>query len=267
MRTGGTQFVKDASGQFVKSHLDETMLKQIAEATGAMYQPLGQQAQGLETIYQKGLAQFTRHELASRMQKVYIERFQWPLALGLLCLVLDPLVGIRRRKTAKPPPERPRPSLAVSWNKQARPARPSLPPRRPCAAGLRERRPRLRAEPARTAFQKGDYAKAEQEYRQAAAKSPDKPVLQFNHGAAAYKSGNFAAAAQSFAKAMKTDDLKLQQDDYYNLGNTQYRIGPENGEGQRPGNHQELGTGRAVLRSRAATQDRRRATPNTTATW
>jgi len=53
---GGTQFVKDPSGQFVKSHLDESMLKQIAEATGAMYQPLGQQAQGLEAIYQKGLS-------------------------------------------------------------------------------------------------------------------------------------------------------------------------------------------------------------------
>ena len=32
------------------------------------------------------------------MQKVYIERFQWPLALGLLCLVLEPLIGIRRQQ-------------------------------------------------------------------------------------------------------------------------------------------------------------------------
>src|SRR5262249_45120214 len=75
------------------------------------------------------------------------------------------------------------------------------------------------------AFQKGDYIKAEQEYRQAAAKHPEKPVLQFNHGAAAYKARDFDAAAQSFAKAMKTDDLELQEDDHYNLGNTQYRTG------------------------------------------
>ena len=250
-------------GQFVKSHLDETMLKQIAEATGAMYQPLGQQAQGLETIYQKGLAKYTRHELASRMTKVYIERFQWPLALGLLCLVLEPLIGIRRRRTARQPARVTQPAAVCLLEQEARPAQRGSGRHPAChrAASCRGRRwpgwqlgkagpggrmpPLHRRElsslppPPRVlgsrcghassdgekAFQKGDYAKAEQEYRQAAAKSPDKPVLQFNLGAAAYKSGNFDAAAQSFAKAMKTDDLKLQQDDYYNLGNTQYRIG------------------------------------------
>ena len=218
--TGATQFLKDASGQFVKSHLDEAMLKQIAEATGAIYQPLGQQAQGLEMIYSQGLAKFTRHELASRMQKVYLERFQWPLALGLLCLVAEPLFGIRRRRAVNPSRTTPRPALAASWNRMARPAAAAavtwLVAAHPAQASVRT---------AEQAFQKGDYARAEQEYRQAAAKNPNQPVLQFNHGAAAYKSGGFDQAAESFARAMKTDDLTLQQDDYYNLGNTQYRLG------------------------------------------
>lgn len=48
---GETDFVKDDSGQFVKSRLDETALKQIAAATGGMYEPLGQQGQGLTTIF------------------------------------------------------------------------------------------------------------------------------------------------------------------------------------------------------------------------
>jgi Ca-activated chloride channel family protein len=222
---GETQFVKDSSGQFVKSRLDESMLKQIAEATGGMYVPLGQQGQGLETIYQKGLAPFTRHELASRMHKVYLERYQWPLALGLLCLVLEPLIGIRRRKRIQHSPKSTRPALVPSWNKMARSsgavatvtiALAVLGSARPAEASVSK---------GEKAFQKGDFAKAEQEYAQAAAKSPNKPVLQFNTGAAAYKAGNFDAAAQSFTRAMKTDDLKLQQDDYYNLGNAQYRIG------------------------------------------
>src|SRR5499427_2028067 len=118
---GETQFAKDGSGQFVKSRLDESMLKQIAEATGAMYVPLGQQAQGLETIYQKGLAPFTRHELTSRMHKVYIERFQWPLALGLLCLMAEPLIGIRRHKRVQNSSRAARPALVSSWNRMARP--------------------------------------------------------------------------------------------------------------------------------------------------
>jgi Ca-activated chloride channel family protein len=219
--TGGTQFTKDASGQFVKSRLDESMLKQIAEATGAMYQPLGQQAQGLEEIYTQGLAQFTRRELASRMQKVGIERFQWPLALGLFFLVLEPLIGLRRTKRVTKPASAPRPALAASWNRMARPAAATAALLLLAAAGSAQ----ASVGSAEKAFQKGDYSKAEQEYRQAAAKNPDKPVLAYNHGAAAYKSGGFDQAAESFTKAMKTDDLTLQQDNYYNLGNTQYRLG------------------------------------------
>jgi Ca-activated chloride channel homolog len=225
---GGAQFTKDASGQFVKSRLDETMLKQIAEATGAMYQPLGQQAQGLETIYMQGLAQFTRRQLASRMQKVYIERFQWPLALGLLCLVLEPLLGLRRNKRVTKPAAAARPALAASWNRMARPATVAIvllaaAGSAPASVGSAEK-----------AFQKGDYTKAEQDYRQAAAKNPDKPELQYNHGAAAYKAGGFDQAAESFAKAMKTDDLTLQQDNYYNLGNTQYRLGQKTEQANAP---------------------------------
>jgi len=222
---GGTQFMKDASGQFVKSRLDETMLKQIAEASGAMYQPLGQQAQGLETIYQKGLAQFTRHNLTSRMNKVYIERFQWPLALGLFFLVIEPLIGIRRRKVARRASITARPALVASWNKMARPAHAVATAAIVLAAVTLAGSARASVSSGEKAFQKGDFKKAEQEYQQAATKSPEKPVLQYNLGAAAYKSGNFDAAAQSFARATKTDDLKLQQDDYYNLGNSQYRVG------------------------------------------
>ncbi len=219
--TGGTQFTKDAFGQFVKSRLDETMLKQIAEATGAMYQPLGQQAQGLETIYSQGLAQFTRRELASRQQKVYLERFQWPLALGLLCLVLEPLIGIRRHKRVMRPVAVMRPALAASWSRLARPATATTAIVLLAAAGSVH----ASVGTAEKAFQQGDYAKAEQEYRRAVEKAPGKPELQYNHGAAAYKAGGFDQAAESFGKAMKTDDLALQQDNYYNLGNTQYRLG------------------------------------------
>ncbi|MFZ0828273.1 MAG: VWA domain-containing protein [Verrucomicrobiia bacterium] len=218
--SGETQFARDASGQPVKSRLDETMLKQIAEATGAMYQPLGQQGQGLDAIYSQGLAKFTRHELASRMQKVYLERFQWPLALGLFCLVLDPLISIRRRRIARKSAGASRPALAAAWNRMARPAV-SVAIALLAATGSAH----ASVGAAERAFQKGDYSRAEQEYRLAAAENPDQPVLQFNHGAAAYKSGGFDRAAESFGKAMKTADLTLQQDDYYNLGNTQYRLG------------------------------------------
>jgi Ca-activated chloride channel family protein len=79
-------FVKDDSGGYVKSRLDEPALKAIAAATGGLYAPLGSQAQGFDTIYAAGLAPRLKHDLASRQQRVYIERYQWPLAgsAGLL---------------------------------------------------------------------------------------------------------------------------------------------------------------------------------------
>jgi len=228
---GGTQFVKDASGQFAKSKLDESMLKQIAEAAGGIYQPLGQQAQGLETLYRDGLSKFTKHDITSRMRKDYLERFQWPLALGLLCLVLEPLIGIRKRRpnvgrniSSAPRTTTGKGAVKAAAFNSARPAAPlaaaavlaflALPSFAHASAGGAEK-----------AYANGEFEKAAQEYQKAAAKAPKKVELQFNHGAAAYKAGQHEVAAEAFAKAMKTDNVPLQQDNYYNLGNTQYRLG------------------------------------------
>ncbi len=222
---GGAEFVKDSSGQFVKSRLDEAMLKQIAEATGGIYQPLGQ-GQGLENIYSQGLAHFARHDVASRMHRVYLQRFQWPLALGILCLTLEPMIGIRRRVRRVTPAAIPasRVPMVHSWNRMARPARVAA---AAAAVVILTTPGSLFASPqsAEKAYQQGKFDEAKKEYRQAADRKPGKPELEYNHGTAAYKTGDFDVAAKSFSQAMKTDDLKLQQDDFYNLGNTQYRQG------------------------------------------
>jgi Ca-activated chloride channel family protein len=202
------------------------MLKQIAGAAGGMYQPLGQQAQGLETLYRDGLSKFTKHDITSRMRKVYLERFQWPLALGLLCLVLEPIIGIRKRravvdarvsaKTAllKPVIAKVSRRLTPAATVAAALALLALPSFAHASAGSAEK-----------AYAKGQFDQAAQEYQKAAEKTPKKPELQFNRGAAAYKAGQHEVAAEAFAKAMKTDNVPLQQDNYYNLGNTWYRLG------------------------------------------
>ena len=94
-------FVKDDSGAFVKSRLDEPALKAIATATGGLYAPLGPEGQGLDAIYKAGLAPLLKHDLASRRQKIYTQRYQWPLAASLGLLLLSQLIGSRRRVTAK----------------------------------------------------------------------------------------------------------------------------------------------------------------------
>src|SRR5206468_10861135 len=53
----------------------------------------------------------------------------------------------------------------------------------------------------------------------------DDPRLHFNAGAAAYRNHQFDDAAKRFNDALNSPDLKLQQQAYYNRGNTLYQIG------------------------------------------
>ncbi|MEJ0000205.1 MAG: VWA domain-containing protein [Verrucomicrobiota bacterium] len=214
---GGTDFVKDASGQFVKSHLDENTLSQIAQVTGGIYQPLGQQGQGLQAIYDKALVNMPKEELASKRAQVYEERYQWPLAAGLALLLASLLVGTRRNDRPLVPAPRPptrrvaRPALAATAAVLALALVPSA---AQASVGT-----------AHQAYKNGDYATAEKQYEQAAAQHPDEAAIQFNYGAAAYKSGGYDAALPAFQKALNTEDVGVQQQAYYNMGNTQYRLG------------------------------------------
>jgi Ca-activated chloride channel family protein len=217
---GGTDFVKDSDGKFVKSHLDESTLKQIAQAAGGMYQPLGQQGQGLTTIYNDGLAQFARHDLAARQNKVYIERFQWPLLAAIACFVGELLIGTRkiRPRVVQPSAETPA-SVGGFWS----PIRVAT----AVAVALLFLPAVSQASPngAENDYKKGDYSAAEEQYQASLDKEPKQPQLEFNVGSAAYKAGDYAKAAAAFQNALGATDVPLQQSAYYNLGNTQFRVG------------------------------------------
>jgi Ca-activated chloride channel family protein len=222
----GGGFVKDDSGQFVKSHLGEAGLKSIAEATGGLYAPLGAQGQGLDTIYQQALAPLAKHELASRRQRVYTERFQWPLTGSLALLLASMLVGTRRRSPRKN-------QVPASVTGTVRPHLMAQPAAAMLGAllCLPFNYAQASTATAEKAYQKGDFATAQREYAAAAQRDPKKPDLQFNVGTAAYKAGQFPQAAEAFQKSLdgkpSADPKRLaaQEDAYYDLGNTLYRSG------------------------------------------
>jgi Ca-activated chloride channel family protein len=222
----GGGFVKDADGQYVKSHLDEAGLKAIAEATGGFYAPLGSEGQGLETIYKEALAPLSKHDLASRRQKVYTERFQWPLAASLAFLLTSTLIGTRRRAARHK-------AATVQVTEKAWPK--LVTQSAAVALGLLLLNPfnHAKASPAAAekAYQKGDFAAAEREYAEAAQHNPKKPDLIFNVGTAEYKAGQFQQAAEAFKKSAASEPsaapkrLAAQEDAYYNLGDALYRVG------------------------------------------
>ncbi|MBR6389075.1 MAG: VWA domain-containing protein [Opitutales bacterium] len=91
---GKTEFLKDASGNMVKSMLNEDLLKKVAAATGGIYANLSDD--GMDAIYEEGLKKAPKAEISARMKKLAIERFQIPLAIALLLLALEFCLGTRR---------------------------------------------------------------------------------------------------------------------------------------------------------------------------
>jgi Ca-activated chloride channel family protein len=223
---GGTEFVKDASGQFVKSRLDESILKQIAAVTGGMYQPLGQRGEGLTAIYNQGLASFQRHDLASRQHRVYLEQFEWPLLAALCCFVAEFLIGTRKR-TPRTAQKAMAPAATRFTPRRSKLAVPTAVAAIALAMGVWPGSVHASPQSAEKAYDQGDYKVAEQEYQAAAEKAPAKTELDYNLGSAAYKAAMYDKAAEAFKKSLLTDKINLQQETYYNLGNTQYRLGQQ----------------------------------------
>jgi Ca-activated chloride channel family protein len=181
---GQRDFVRDEEGSIVQTRLDEASLRKIAEGTGGLFAPLGRGAEGLELIYREKLRLVPQEEREARMEKVPLERYGWPLAAGLLLLVVEFLLPGRRRETKG----RVLPSVA----------------RRHVAAVL--------------ILVAGSLLCSE-------AGAEEDPRALYNEGTAAYETGDFAKAASSLRACLKTTDLKLQSQAYYNLGNALYRSG------------------------------------------
>jgi Ca-activated chloride channel family protein len=225
--SGAVMYLRDSSGEIVQSKLDEATLRQVASITGGAYVPLGQRGEGLEEIYNRYIAPLPRQNLEERREKVRFERFEWPLALGILLLVWEFLTGERVASSpgaGMPSPTPARPNIRPRDRKTALAATPLA------ALGLLLALSPGAARASTTAtaesdYKSGDYQDALEQYREAAESQPDRSDLQFNRGDAAYKAGNFIEAEQAFRKALETPDLNLQEKAYYNLGNSQFKDG------------------------------------------
>lgn len=93
---GDEVFIRDSTGQPVRSQLDEATLAEIARLSGGNYSRLSDQS--LEHLYAAVLANLPRQERESKLQEVRTERYQWALAAALMCLILEHC--IRRRGSA-----------------------------------------------------------------------------------------------------------------------------------------------------------------------
>jgi Ca-activated chloride channel family protein len=208
---GNMAFVKDEKGDVVKSRLNKTLLQQIATTAKGFYLPL-QGADPMKTLYDRGLAPLPKSSSATKLTRVYDERYHWPLGLAALLLALEIILpestSGRRRKKANAP------ALSVT-----------------AALLLLAALPSAHASPsgAYRDYQNGKYDASLDEYLRLAAQKTNDYRLHYNAGAAAYKAKDFEKAVQQFNTALESPDIisdpQTQEHAHYDLGNTLYQMG------------------------------------------
>ena len=194
-------FKKDRSGQIVLSRLDENTLKKMAVATGGTYVRSVAGDMDLDAIYTDEIRRTMEAKTVSSGRKqIWEDRFQWPLALALLCLAIELILPVTRK------------NLLVSLLAVL-----ILLPQQPAEAS--DTRDGI------AAYEKGDFEQALKHFTDAQLNAPDKPETLYNVADAYYKTGNFDAAAEHYKQALKTDDAQLKRKALYNLGNAEFRRG------------------------------------------
>jgi Ca-activated chloride channel family protein len=205
--TSGTSFVKDSSGQVVKSKLDEKRLREIAQASGGLYLHLESGPATMRQLFSDGIQKMQAAEMDVRLSRRPIERYEWPLGAALLALTLSILVGERKRARALfklPRPIR----IATSAAASAFLFCASI------ASGAVE---------GLDLYQAAKYPDAYRSFEQDLQTHPNSAArdkMQFDAGASAYKMGDFNKALESFSGALLSRDKGLQESSHYNIGRT-----------------------------------------------
>jgi Ca-activated chloride channel family protein len=198
-------YKRDKEGHTVNSRLDLVLLQKVAQLTNGKTikaNPTG--GLELDAIYEDiGLLQ--KQTLRSQTYTIYEERFQYFLLPVILILILEMLTNDRRRAMA--------PRLAILLI--------SL----PFLFGFRLSDPLSKlTEQGNGSFQKEEYVKALEFYKNAQVESPESPELHFNIGNVLLKEQKYDEAIQEFEKAaalFKEPDRIANAS--YNIGVAHYR--------------------------------------------
>ncbi len=203
---GGTAFVKDEEGKVVKSKLDESRLREIAQATKGFYLHLENGPRTMQQLYTDGLGKMTVADINARLSRRPIERYEWPLAAAILLFALALLINDRRR----------------------RPPRPAVVPAAVAALLLLLVRQSHAASAGLDLYKQHKYPEAYEQFQQTLKENPgtrQTDRIEFDAGAAAYKMKDYNKAMQSFSQALLSQDPHLEAASHYNLGNSLYKRG------------------------------------------
>ena len=203
-------FKKDGSGNIILSKVDTKTLEKIAVITGGTYVRSVAGDMDLDLIYKdKILGTMERKTLISGKKKVWEKRYQWFLFPCLVLLLIEFILSSKKKFK----------ELAIfifvfgfsiflsqNGSVYAQTVSSSV------KQGIQ-------------AFDAQNYEQAKKYFIDAQLANPENAKLYYNIGAAAYMNKEYEQAQKNFLQAIKIDDIKLRHDAWYNLANTEYRMG------------------------------------------
>ncbi len=208
---GGTAFVKDEQGEVVKSKLDESRLREIAQATGGFYLHLENGPQTMKKLFTEGLGQMQVADINARLSRRPIERYEWPLAAAIFLFAIALLINDRKRKRT-----------TTRAGKQAALATTAA------AIFIAFASTSRAASPGIELYEHQKFPEAYEHFQETLKENPgtrQTDRIEFDSGAAAYKMEDYNKAMQSFSQALLSKNPHLESASHYNLGNTLYERG------------------------------------------
>ena len=95
-----TGYKRERGGSIIMTHLNEEMLRDIAEAGNGVYVRASNAGSGLSDIT-KIIEGMEKEEFGEAVFSAYESRYQYPLVAGLLCLLAEMLINERRNRKWK----------------------------------------------------------------------------------------------------------------------------------------------------------------------
>lgn len=95
---GEKTYLKNRNGKIVLSKMDDVILKKIALITGGAYIGAAGGPMALDKLYTDRISKLEKKELESARRRIYENRYQLPLAIALILLVLEGVIGERKSR-------------------------------------------------------------------------------------------------------------------------------------------------------------------------
>ena len=93
-------YKRDRNGSIIMTHLNESMLRDIASAGNGVYVRASNAGSGLTDI-QRVIGGLDKEDFGEAVFSAYESRFMYPLAAGILCLLAEVLIFERRNRKWK----------------------------------------------------------------------------------------------------------------------------------------------------------------------